>query len=262
MFMAFSASLRSADLSRQVGAAIVTAEGDLVAVGANDVPHAGGGLYWPGERDQRDHVRRADPNELRREAILTDTLQRLCPENVSAEEWIRRGKALLKESLLMDITEYGRATHAEMEALLSCARTGIRTRGATLYSTTFPCHNCAKHIITAGIMRVVYVEPYPKSQAQELFRDSITQSAGEREGARVKFEPFVGVGPRHFFDLFSIHLSSGTPLRRKAQGVSVSWSEKTPMVRVPLLPNSYLEREMLAESEIMGMWTDRLEEPS
>jgi cytidine deaminase len=44
MFLAFAAALRSADLSRQVGAVICTREGDVVAVGTNEVPKAGGGL--------------------------------------------------------------------------------------------------------------------------------------------------------------------------------------------------------------------------
>ena len=62
--------------------------------------------------------------------------------------------------------------HAEMEALLSCARSGVSPVGGTLYSTTFPCHNCAKHIVAAGLRRVVYVEPYPKSRAVEFFNRS------------------------------------------------------------------------------------------
>lgn len=46
MFFAHSAALRSADLSRQVGASILTENGDLVSVGANEVPKSGGGQYW------------------------------------------------------------------------------------------------------------------------------------------------------------------------------------------------------------------------
>ena len=46
MFMAFSAALRSADLSRQVGAVIAKHE-ELLSTGANDCPRFGGGLYWP-----------------------------------------------------------------------------------------------------------------------------------------------------------------------------------------------------------------------
>jgi deoxycytidylate deaminase len=45
MFAAYSASLRSACLSRQVGAAITAKSGEVIATGCNDVPKAGGGLY-------------------------------------------------------------------------------------------------------------------------------------------------------------------------------------------------------------------------
>lgn len=77
----------------------------------------------------------------------------------------------------MNVIEFGRDAHAEMEAILA-ARAGISVKGRDLYSTTFPCHNCAKLIISAGINRVVYIEPYPKSLAIELHGDSI--SVGEK----------------------------------------------------------------------------------
>src|SRR5439155_20496480 len=60
MFIAYAASLRSASLSRQVGASITTKDDELVAIGCNDVPCFGGGLYWPGKDDQRDHVLKYD----------------------------------------------------------------------------------------------------------------------------------------------------------------------------------------------------------
>jgi len=56
-----------------------------------------------------------------------------------------------------------------MDAILALARggeTGIV--GSTLYCTNYPCHYCAKHIIAAGINRVVYLEPYEKSLARKL----------------------------------------------------------------------------------------------
>ena len=45
MFMAFSSSVRSGDLSRQVGAVIANNQ-QIVATGANECPASGGGLYW------------------------------------------------------------------------------------------------------------------------------------------------------------------------------------------------------------------------
>ena len=113
--------------------------------------------------------------------------------------------------------------HAEMEALLFCARNAIDARRATLYATTFPCHNCAKHIIAAGIARVVYVEPYPKSKAMEFHDDAIAQGE-DSNPPLVTFEPFVGVGPRKFFDLFSMKLSTGFELTRKGKdGHVLDW---------------------------------------
>ena len=53
MFLAYAASSRSADLSRQVGAVVVSENREVVATGANDLPQCGGGQYWSGPDDQR-----------------------------------------------------------------------------------------------------------------------------------------------------------------------------------------------------------------
>ena len=78
--------------------------------------------------------------------------------------------------------------------------------------------NCAKHVIAAGIDRVVYVEPYPKSKALEFHDDSAFMAAEDRPDGKEKhvlFEPFVGIGPRRFFDVFSMRLTSSYELIRK-----------------------------------------------
>ncbi len=50
--------------------------------------------------------------------------------------------------------------HAEMNALLYCAREGIPVKGCTAYVTHFPCLNCTKSLIQAGITRIYYHEGY------------------------------------------------------------------------------------------------------
>ena len=250
MFLAFSAALRSADLSRQVGAVLTTGAGDVVAIGTNDVPVAGGGLCWPGPQDHRDHKLGRDTNEMQRRKMVQEILAALRPDGVSAQDWERAAMGKLANAAVMDITEYGRAVHAEMEALLSCARSGVSPRGSTLFSTTFPCHNCAKHIIAAGVTRVVYVEPYPKSQASQLYPASISLGKTASGEPQVVFEPFTGIGPRRFFDLFSIGLSSGYPVKRKQDGKTREWSPGAAAVRVPLLPNSYITREATAAEKL------------
>ena len=252
MFMAFSSSLRSADLSRQVGA-VIARNHNIVATGANDIPKAGGGLYWPeynaethqidDKPDGRDYKRGEDSNTAEKRKIIEDILSKA---EDSFKEPLRE---YLEQSRIKDITEYGRVVHAEMEAILSCARSNVSTLGAQLYCTTYPCHNCAKHIIAGGIKRVVYIEPYPKSKAMEFHSDAITIETNHstKNDDMVRFEPFVGVGPRSFFNLFSMTLGSGYDLQRKGSGGKVvEWSEEESKLRVPLLPYSYLEREVYA----------------
>lgn len=72
-YIAKGASLRSVDLSRQVGAAILNPEGDLITVGFNDVPKAGGGNYWfdddPKNRDIDDKF---EPNKVETNRMILD----------------------------------------------------------------------------------------------------------------------------------------------------------------------------------------------
>ncbi len=256
MFLAFAASLRSADLARQVGAVIAREDfNEVLSTGANDCPRPSGGLYWPISKDGvvedepngRDYIRGKDPNAAERNRII----DKICSTAPDYKLDSGRLRELLCNSPFQDITEYGRSVHAEMEAILACARNRVSTRRATLYSTTFPCHNCAKHIIAAGIMRVVYVEPYTKSKALELHNDAIVAGFdGDRSmgsNKRVRLEPFVGIGPRRFFDLFSMRLGSGRPILRKNDvGKVEKWQLETGCLRRQMLPYSYIDLETAA----------------
>src|SRR5688500_4720454 len=51
--------------------------------------------------------------------------------------------------------------HAEQNAIIQAAVTGVSIAGATLFTTTFPCVTCAKMIMAARIAEVVYDEGYP-----------------------------------------------------------------------------------------------------
>jgi deoxycytidylate deaminase len=267
MYHACAASLRSAQLGRQVGAAILNDEGDLIAVGCNEIPAPGGGSYWEGkEPDYRDHVLEEDSNDKRKAEIIKDIVKRLANgEMFSASVRRQQAEMLLRRSLLWDITEFGRAVHAEMDALLSCGRSGVSPRGGVLYTTTFPCHNCTRHIIAAGIKRVIYIEPYAKSQAAALHEDAIrvedaiTKKSRTAKDCRVPFEPFIGVGPRRFFDLFSMTLSAGYPIERKTKlGKVRDWKPRLDSKpRIPMAPSSYLQREVLASRDVYSIFKSR-----
>lgn len=133
--------------------------------------------------------------------LIDEILNCLAPEGSEREKWKDEGAKRLRSAAIMDITEYGRPVHAEMEAILSAGRVGASARGSTLYSTTFPCHNCAKHLIAAGVARVVYVEPYPKSRTVDLYGESVHLGPVAACDDRVAFEAFEGVGPCRFVDL-------------------------------------------------------------
>lgn len=49
-----------------------------------------------------------------------------------------------------------RSLHAEENALLQCALDGVSPKGGTIYTTAFPCWDCAKRLIRVEIERVVY----------------------------------------------------------------------------------------------------------
>jgi len=283
MFMAYTSAARSAQLGRQVGAAIATPEGDVLAVGMNEVPCRNGGPYWEGDpEDHRDHSKQVDSNIYHRKRIVESILGRLKQQLLTAEnlrpairdallennskiakrdikrltEQILRKNAgsmtdceaaaeSIESSELKDITEYGRAVHGEMDAILTCARLGISVRGNHLFVTTFPCHNCTRHIIASGIKRVYYIEPYPKSKARDLHSDAICFDEREaKKTGKVPFLPFVGIGPRRYLDLFSLELSSGRVVDRKNDdGIPFKQDKLKSPPRVPMLPLSYLERE-------------------
>lgn len=297
MAHAYVASRRSGSLARAVGAAICTAQGELISVGVNDVPAPGGGHYWPfydgGGEDHRDHlyewrlpsgqaVKGVDSNDQIKLEIFFDLLERVfaaMPPHLLEDPNQRTlfGEMkfdprrvvntlfhddLVRASRFFDVIEYSRTVHAEMSALLSCARRGVSTTDAILYCTTFPCHECSRHIIASGISRVVYVEPYSKSRVGSLHTDAVIverftgppplvdrEAVDNGDGRRVSFEPFIGIAPTRHDDLYSI-------VTRKIDGPV---SDATYLGRTrhwELGPESPLRSSIVPESAIARMGED------
>lgn len=79
-----------------------------------------------------------------------------------------------------------RTIHAEMNALLQCAKFGVPTQNAEIYVTHFPCLQCCKAIIQAGIRKVYYAADYKNHPyAIELFKSA------EVETLKVPYESFL-----------------------------------------------------------------------
>lgn len=55
-----------------------------------------------------------------------------------------------------------RTVHAEMNALIQCAKEGISTNGTEIYVTHFPCINCTKALLQAGIQKITFTDSYRK----------------------------------------------------------------------------------------------------
>ncbi len=53
-----------------------------------------------------------------------------------------------------------RTIHAEMNAILQCAKFGVPTENAEIYVTHFPCLQCTKMILQAGIKKIHYLTDY------------------------------------------------------------------------------------------------------
>jgi len=247
MQLARNAALRSADLARQIGAAITTTRGEVISIGCNEAARAGGGQYWADDRDiedKRDFNLGFDSNDKAKVKILTDLLEKIEAAGalngdvgqIVADAVAKKSK--LSDALLFDVIEYFRSVHAEMAALMDAARRGIDVKGCTMYATTFPCHECAKHIVAAGIKRVVYIEPYPKSKALELFNDAIAMD--QTEDLRTTFESFVGIAPRRYSDLFEL----GSLERKDSSGKRINWNYKKGRLRKPELETTYSVKEM------------------
>lgn len=70
-----------------------------------------------------------------------------------------------------------------------------------MFTTTFPCHSCARHIVACGIKEVYYIQPYEKSLALDLHDDAINDINSENP-KKVSFIQFDGISPRRYSKFF------------------------------------------------------------
>jgi dCMP deaminase len=68
--------------------------------------------------------------------------------------------------------ELCRAIHAEQNAVIQAAVSGVSIEGATMYCTTFPCVLCSKIIINSGIKRIAVMEGYPDELSEEMLNEA------------------------------------------------------------------------------------------
>jgi deoxycytidylate deaminase len=251
MFCAQAAAYRSLDLDRQVGAVIVNSEHELVASGFNDVCKVGGGHFSHHDHpmhpvadqklDQRDFRQQADFNHKYLDQIASKISNKLHLQ--------KHDEATLRQAI-SGVTEFKRSTHAEMSALLDACRRGVPVRDCIMYVNFYPCHNCTKHLIAAGIKKVVFLHPYTKSKARQMFNGMIKHGlfVNQTEQANlVVYEPFLGVSPNRFMLMFAN--DKDTRLEKengKETGKILSWKldqNSIPRGLIERQPHSYIPRE-------------------
>lgn len=276
MHVAYEAAARSACLSRQVGAAIFSKDGRILSTGCNDVPRFGGGLYPSPTDDKRCWTLSGKCYNDEEKRLILDQLMEVIGEVIdlggavplksgagnsqgdgerdeplSVEARLRRA---LAGSRVKSLIEFSRAVHAEMDAMLALARggeTGIV--GSTLYCTNYPCHYCAKHVIAAGIMRVVYLEPYEKSLARKLHFDAISDplaTPAANEGL-VAIDAYNGVAPARYNSFFAMRGA-----RKDTRGAFIDHDRhRGSLIHLGAQPMSELRSRMEAVSNILSKGT-------
>lgn len=185
MTIAYAQSRRSFCLKRHVAAVVTDKHGDIVSTGFNENPSTMAPCYIEFRYCYKD-------------SMMTQELSRMkCPKCSSQLPELHdpyRCPACNEDLKLRFFPDRGMrwctALHAEERALLNAQ--GADIAGGYLYTTTFPCFNCARVIAQAGLKRVIYVSPYPQLDVLPFL---------ERNG--VEAQPFQGVKARAFERVFS-----------------------------------------------------------
>lgn len=205
MNFAYSAAHGSKCLKRQVGAVIVDAPagvmGDVVGQGFNENPrntrpcvHEPEYGFIDGSasgRCYRDIVRHSSFSDLARNGARCPGCGSFMQEPADEPPWrcheceVDLEKFFWPERAMTLCT----AIHAEVAALLAA---GSAARGATLYTTTYPCFQCAEKIAQGGVAAIVFTEPYADVRATERLRL-----------AQIETIRFEGVRSGRFDEIFS-----------------------------------------------------------
>ncbi len=188
MTSAYIQARRSLCIKRIVGAVITDENGKVLSTGYNENPQPLKPCfeefgYCFKDNEMISHLERSlHGTRCPRCGLKLPKLEQpfRCPEcgiSLKAEYFSDRGM------------RWCTAIHAEERAIASAG--GRNLQGSVLYSTTFPCFNCSRQIVEAGIKHVIYVEPYPNKDGIAPLR---------RAGLRV--ELFEGVKARAFERIF------------------------------------------------------------
>lgn len=192
MTVASTLALQSHCLKRRVGAVLCDPHGYIVSAAYNEVPE--------GERECEKEYGICYRDQLKKE-FTEELLSKFdhCPKCTSAFKINRKdvdyncpncGNDLSNLIPPYKALDKCRSLHAEETTILKAAQYQIN--GSILYTTTFPCMQCAKRILQTGIKNIVYIDPYPEIESIFML-----------EKKEVKTKKFEGVRAQAYYKLFN-----------------------------------------------------------
>jgi deoxycytidylate deaminase/dephospho-CoA kinase len=194
MLQAYAVARSSKCIKRHVGAILVDSLGRGVATGYNENPNGTNPCIEESRYNfscHRDIVRNQHFALMARRGVQCP----VCHSPVTAAPgppwrcqncYVAGRKTNLEIYFFPDrAMNWCTAVHAEARAILAA---GDRARGSVLYTTTFPCMQCAEKITEAGVARVVYTEAYPDLFGMErlaIANIGVSQFEGVRSAAAI-----------------------------------------------------------------------------
>lgn len=190
MAAAYALSNASSCLKRHVGAVIAVVRGGReipVSMGYNENPAGVARCIDNGGCSKDEHMRSWFAAQDRVHCPRCgeklnrpkDTMRCKCGDSI--RDWLRPLRGM----------ELCTAIHAEERAIRSLGDRPAQGGELKLYVTTFPCFQCSRMILDAGIRSLVYVEAYPVVETQSFLR-----------GNGCTVSPFNGFTARAFFRVF------------------------------------------------------------
>ncbi|MBI5788119.1 MAG: AAA family ATPase [Candidatus Schekmanbacteria bacterium] len=181
MHLAYSVSLLSSCIQRQVGAVITDFKDRVLSVGQNSPPTGQFPCIDIYSQCYRRIKKKEHLIELRQEFQycphcgydLGITKEEINPKTVEDNVFICNScnKNLL-DILSGKELDFCRSLHAEENAILSNLSLQKTSDNLKMYVTTFPCMLCAKKIVNSGIKSVIFVEPYPIQEARDILMEN------------------------------------------------------------------------------------------
>ncbi|MEV0265872.1 hypothetical protein AB0I49_31690 [Streptomyces sp. NPDC050617] len=219
MFLAEAQAGRSAGMRGSVGCALLDEVGDVIALGTNEVPRAGGGQYWADSPDDaRDLLGGVDPAHEAKVALVRAVLQFAEEDRGGSLGDLRALAARFvadldsgpgHDGVARALESLGRVVHAELAALASAARHGADVVGAEAVVTRPPCRQCLRQLIVTGVSKVRFLGP-ADSARYPFHADALTLDGAAPDKVRVA--PFSGVTPRGYGKVFGRRPGQSAPL--------------------------------------------------